>query len=90
MANRGKTYASRRKKRPSKSKFPKSFIILLVLVILCLGAVYALSGADKPTQSSASPSGISPAQELEKVIIPDETPSIIKEYTGFTVNFNPS
>lgn len=90
MANRGKTYASRRKKRPAKSKFPKSFIILLALVILCLGAVYTLSGADKPSQSSASTAEISTAQELEKVIIPDETPSIIKEYTGFTVNFNPS
>lgn len=89
MANRGKTYTARRKQRPKdKKKVPKSFLVLLVLVSLCLGAVYALSKTD--SKAPAVSGNLNSSKELEAVIIPDETPSIIKEYTGFTVNFNPA
>lgn len=89
MANRGKTYTARRKQRPKdRKKVPKSFLVLLVLVSLCLGAVYALSKAD--SKAPVAPDNLNFGKELEVVVIPDETPSIIKEYAGFTVNFNPA
>lgn len=90
MANRGKTYTARRKKRPANRKIPKSFIFILAFIALCLGAVYTLSGADSPSKAGHGSGSISVGKELESVIIPDETPSVIKEYTGFTVCFNPS
>lgn len=89
MANRGKTYTARRKQRPKdRKKVPKSFLVLLVLVSLCLGAVYALSKTD--SKAPAVSGNLNSAKNLEAVVLPDETPSIIKEYTGFTVNFNPA
>ena len=51
MANRGKTYTARRKKRPANRKIPKSFIFILAFIALCLGAVYTLSGADSPSKA---------------------------------------
>lgn len=90
MANNGDIYRKRRAARPKPKRqgVPKSFIIIFLLIIAGLGAIYALSSSDAPAPNTNG-GGLS-REALQKVIIPDEIPSITKRYTGFTINFNPS
>lgn len=87
MANNN-TYRKRRAKRPkrpSNSIIPKSLSTLLVIVLLGLGAVYALGRIDS-TESNAE--SVDLGEELLNVALPENTPETKKDYVGFTVSFN--
>ncbi len=84
MANKSHIYTARRAARPKRKK--RELWIIPVAVLLLLAAAISIqnTSADKPTSQAFT------AHCLENVIIPDETPAIIKDYTGFRVSFNPA
>ncbi len=88
MANNSNTYRKRRAKRPkrpSNSIIPKSLSILLTIVLLGLGAVYALGRHD---ESQTDNNSVNLGDKLLCVTLPENTSEIIKDYEGFTVSFN--
>ena len=87
MGKNSKTYRARRSARASKNKTKnKIYSSLLACALLAMGALSGVARCD----SSSDAAVVSTGGDFEYVVIPDETPSIIKEYEGFTVNFNPS
>lgn len=71
-------------KRTDRSRIVLLIIIIAILAAGCIWAAHRL----RSQQSGAMPPLNAPANELECVIIPDGTPSQVKQYEGFTVNFN--
>lgn len=64
------------------------FLKIAIILILIAGVIYfgcRLANAHEPSPESES-LGLG---DIENVKIPSELPSIVKEYEGFTVNFNP-
>lgn len=59
--------------------------VAVILTVIVVAAAFARADSD---ERQPLPDGI--ATSLLKVEIPDETPEIIAEYTGFKVSFNPS
>ena len=84
MANKSNTYRRRRNSRPNNNKRPKFLSVLLILVLLGIGVIYAFDYTEASTGITFQD------KDLERVVIPDETPEIIKEYTGLVVSFNPA
>lgn len=70
-----------------RSKKPPQLYIAVILLVLAIGIglVRAAHSHNKDVGQA-----IADTTDLTTVIIPDETPSIIIDYEGFTVNFNPS
>lgn len=75
------------------TRFPKFALLVLIGSFFCIlaGCVLAInscakSGQDKPTISINREIKHFPA--LETVTLPENLPSQLKEYTGFTVSFN--
>ncbi|MCM1066848.1 MAG: DNA/RNA non-specific endonuclease [Muribaculaceae bacterium] len=86
MANRSNIYRQRRAKRPTKRKSPLWIIPVAVVLLLVMAAAHSYGSDDSDSRIT---DGIS-ADCLQKVVLPDETPEITKDYTGFTVSFNPA
>lgn len=86
MANKSNTYRKRRAARPRKTKIETKVLgAMLAVAILALFSTAALAGWDEPKKYDAVET-----VSLLRAELPDETPEIIKEYTGFIVSFNPS
>lgn len=63
--------------------------LLIFMILLCVGiAMAASSCATESENVSNLPKENKHYPGLETVILPDDLPSQIKEYTGFTVSFN--
>lgn len=86
MNQKKDTYLSRRRKRKKRpSKLSLAYIAIACAVVLVFN-IFAWN--DGPT-ADRLPHGTS-AEDLMAVLIPDDQPEVKKEYTGFTVSFNPS
>lgn len=59
---------------------------MAVIALIALAALHSYGSDDGGNNIADSIS----AECLQKVVLPDETPEITKEYTGFTVSFNPA
>ncbi len=68
----------------------RKLVQYLVAVFIAVAATAALAAFVKPKEKAAGrlPDGMTEA--LLKVEIPDETPEITADYTGFKVSFNPA
>lgn len=77
-------YTNRRASRPKQRK--KSWLAIPVIVVLALAATFAAQSFGPKEQKEATYD----ATELEKVVIPDDVPEIMADYTGFKVSFNPA
>lgn len=87
MPNKKSTYSKRRSKRPKRlDNRARGMILIILLAALALSALAGIGKYFKPD----APKVESPVSELLKVEIPDETPEIKIDYTGFFVSFNPS
>lgn len=84
MSENSKVYLERRAAR--KSAFPTKAIVAIVLCLLV--AVVAL--AFTATSDNTGDVCRIDTEALCRVALPDDTPEIVKEYTGFTVSFNPA
>ena len=86
MGKNSKVYLRRRAGRRKKT-LSSSLIGCIVIGAIYIGAFYAFGRCGAPHESMGA------AQYgncLEKVILSDELPSIIKQYTGFSLSFNPT
>lgn len=83
-------YNSNRSRRKKKSKFSPmtAAITAVVLVIFFIFSAWRSSTAEQNDEQTSTDSQSINAQELLQVKLPDELPSIINDYTGFTVSFN--
>ncbi len=88
MTDRSNLYTARRRKRRKTYVKPRTraMISTICLAIVALSACAGLKTwfAEDRTRVSC------PANELTRVVIPDETPEIMVDYEGFTVSFNPA
>ena len=85
MGRNSNIYLRRRAGR-RKKVFSNSLVAGLVIAAIYLGAFYAFGLRDSIDENT----DISQYGNcLENVILPDELPSISKQYTGFCLSFNP-
>lgn len=63
----------------------RTLAILLAVLLLC-GCIWAYRRYQKSVPSLSTQAAAGP---LEKVITPSDVPSVILDYEGFTVNYNP-
>lgn len=82
-----RNYNRSRRSRPRR-QFQAPLII--AVAVLAAGCIWAARGYMSKNEPEATPSLNKKAEELQKVCIPDMLPSKIKEYEGFTVDFNAS
>ena len=83
--------ASSKSNRPGGQSRQRLNTILIVIIIalLAVGCIWAASRLKH--QSEDTPVGkVENTPDLQKVIVPADVPQQIKEYEGFTVNFNTS
>lgn len=86
MSQKKDIYLSRRRKRKKRpSKLSLGYIAIACAVVLAFN-LFAWSGG---YEGEGLPPGTS-SEELKAVVIPDEQPEIKKDYTGFSVSFNPA
>lgn len=87
MANNSHIYRQRRAAREKSGKTPRIYIVGVAALLLVFGAVVALAqcGTSGEIERVAMPSQAA----LQRVVIPTGTPEVLKDYTGFTVSFNP-
>lgn len=84
-----KIYISNRRKRKKKPITPMAVVVIAVVVVIFFA--YSLWQSSKVNATEVQPETESEtidAQALMKVKLPDAQPSIIVDYTGFTVSFN--
>lgn len=87
--NNSDTYIQRRTRRPRHHKAGKMGLISFLAALLFFGLVsYGQWIKNRHTKTSPSPDV--DVECLKIVSLPDDVPQIIKEYTGFTVSFNPA
>ncbi|MCM1005805.1 MAG: DNA/RNA non-specific endonuclease [Prevotella sp.] len=82
--------AQRNRQRNRRNQRPYLIPLLIAIAVLTVGCIWA---AHRYTNKNAEPGGttkIENTSNLEQVIIPVNVPQQIKEYDGFTVNFNAS
>jgi endonuclease G len=88
----GNIYTTNKKKRRRKksSISPMAVVIIAALVVIFfIFSAWKSSTANATTESqSDNETSIVDAQKLMQVKLPDELPSVIVDYTGFTVSFN--
>lgn len=83
------------RKAPQKRPYKYSLLLALFVIMALGGCIYALAKSDvfksssHDNLSSAVKSGVPHYPELEKAVLPQGTPSIETDYTGFFVSFNP-
>lgn len=82
-------YLDRRRKNPRPMP-PKAKATIAVFAVIAIAAAALAIFAKGPEKIDINKDGEIDAEALMTVVLPDETPSIIKDYNGFTVNFNPA
>lgn len=87
MANNSHIYRQRRNMREESHKTPWIYIAGVALLLVTFGAIVAFArcgtvGEEWYTEKFST-------SELQRVVLPVGTPEILKDYTGFTVSFNP-
>lgn len=83
MGKNSSVYTRRRAGR-RKKKFSAPLISGILIAIIYVGASYAVGRSKDNYNATASRYG----NCLEKVILPNDLPSITKQYTGFSLSFN--
>ncbi len=83
MGKNSSVYTRRRAGR-RKKKFSAPLIAGILIAIIYIGASYAVGRCNDSHNTTASRYD----NCLEKVILPDDLPSITKQYTGFSLSFN--
>lgn len=86
MGKRQKRNHSSRK-RSSKNKFVQRFTWILTIAAVLVGGVY-FAGCIPAATGDSSPIDANGFGDLEKVVMPETTPSQIVEYEGMTLSFN--
>lgn len=75
--------------RSRTQRRPYTLLLIICIILLAVGCVWAARNL-RDRQDSSDTLKLTAASDLEKVIIPQSLPQQIKEYEGFTVNFNTS
>lgn len=77
------------RRRNTRKRRPYIVPLLIAVAILAAGCIWAAHSLSKKQGKSVDPIAAG-ANALEKVTLPGNTPSQIKRYEGFTVDFNAS
>lgn len=77
-------------KRNKRHSHTTNAILPLFIVVCAAGCIWATHKKDPAPEAQKIPSASTPAQQLQKVGMPDGIPSQIKDYEGFTISFNAS
>ncbi|MCH5222295.1 MAG: DNA/RNA non-specific endonuclease [Muribaculaceae bacterium] len=87
MENNSQIYQQRRAERERPPRFNKrNYIFIAVALLIVSGAVVAIAQCNGGEKDAGAL--YRNVEELQLVKLPDGTPEILKEYTGFTVSFN--